>query len=139
MHAVGATWDTRAPRGCSAHPYRHRLAGIGSFGHITSAAPRVIVLGGGNTAMDCCRSARRLAEDVKVIVRSGFDEMKASPWEKRTPSTKAFHPELHVPKTFEHDNGRLTGMTFEIVQGRVRRQGPAQPGAHRRARCVRGV
>ena len=54
-----------------------------SFGHITRIGQRVIVLGGGNTAMDCCRSARRLGgTDVKVIVRSGFDEMKASPWEK---------------------------------------------------------
>src|SRR5665811_47188 len=54
-----------------------------SFGHVTSVGPRVIVLGGGNTAMDCCRSARRLGgSDVKVIVRSGFEEMKASPWEK---------------------------------------------------------
>ena len=51
-----------------------------SFGHITKIGKRVIVLGGGNTAMDCCRSARRLGgEDVKVIVRSPFDEMKASP------------------------------------------------------------
>jgi formate dehydrogenase beta subunit len=54
-----------------------------AFGHVTSISKRVIVLGGGNTAMDCCRSARRLGgEDVKVIVRSGFEEMKASPWEK---------------------------------------------------------
>ena len=54
-----------------------------SFGHVTSVGKRVIVLGGGNTAMDCCRSSRRLGgTDVKVIVRSGFDEMKASPWEK---------------------------------------------------------
>ncbi|HQP68380.1 MAG TPA: FAD-dependent oxidoreductase, partial [Quisquiliibacterium sp.] len=54
-----------------------------SFGHITAVGKRVIVLGGGNTAMDCCRTSRRLGgEDVKVIVRSGFDEMKASPWEK---------------------------------------------------------
>ncbi|HEX7112762.1 MAG TPA: FAD-dependent oxidoreductase, partial [Mizugakiibacter sp.] len=53
------------------------------FGHVTSVGKRVIVLGGGNTAMDCCRSAKRLGgEDVKVIVRSGFEEMKASPWEK---------------------------------------------------------
>src|SRR5687767_13654796 len=53
-----------------------------SFGHVTSIGQRVIVLGGGNTAMDCCRSARRLGgTDVKVIVRSGFEEMKASPWE----------------------------------------------------------
>ena len=54
-----------------------------SFGHITSIGRRVLVLGGGNTAMDCCRSARRLGGDeVKVVVRSGFEEMKASPWEK---------------------------------------------------------
>ena len=54
-----------------------------SFEHISKIGKRVIVLGGGNTAMDCCRTARRLGgEDVKVIVRSGFEEMKASPWEK---------------------------------------------------------
>ncbi len=89
-----------------------------SFGHITRVAPRVIVLGGGNTAMDCCRSARRLGgTDVKVIVRSGFDEMKASPWEKEDAQHEGI-PILnfHVPKTFVHDNGRLTGMTFEIVR-----------------------
>src|SRR5690348_12835627 len=54
-----------------------------SFGHIDKIGKRVIVLGGGNTAMDCCRTSRRLGgTDVKVIVRSGFEEMKASPWEK---------------------------------------------------------
>src|SRR3546814_1800803 len=54
-----------------------------SFEHVSSIGRRVIVLGGGNTAMDCCRTARRLGgDDVKVIVRSGFDEMKASPREK---------------------------------------------------------
>jgi NADPH-dependent glutamate synthase beta subunit-like oxidoreductase len=89
-----------------------------SFGHVTSVGERVIVLGGGNTAMDCCRSARRLGgRDVKVIVRSGFDEMKASPWEKED----ALHEgipilDFHVPKRFEHADGRLTGMTFEIVR-----------------------
>src|SRR5882724_5544 len=52
-----------------------------SFGHTDRIGKRVIVLGGGNTAMDCCRTSRRLGgEDVKVIVRSGFEEMKASPW-----------------------------------------------------------
>src|SRR6185295_5332517 len=50
------------------------------FGHVSKIGKRVIVLGGGNTAMDCCRSARRMgADDVKVIVRSTFDDMKASP------------------------------------------------------------
>ena len=54
-----------------------------SFGHTTGIGKRVIVLGGGNTAMDCCRTSKRIGgDDVKVIVRSGFDEMKASPWEK---------------------------------------------------------
>jgi formate dehydrogenase beta subunit len=88
-----------------------------SFGHITSVGKRVIVLGGGNTAMDCCRSARRLGgSDVKVIVRSGFDEMKASPWEKED----ALHEGIpilnfHSPKSFVHQAGKLTGMTFEVV------------------------
>jgi formate dehydrogenase (NADP+) beta subunit len=89
-----------------------------SFGHVTSVEPRVIVLGGGNTAMDCCRSARRLgARDVKVIVRSGFDEMKASPWEKED----AMHEGIpiinyHVPKAFVHEAGVLKGMRFEVVE-----------------------
>ena len=51
------------------------------------------MLGGGNTAMDCCRSSRRLGgEDVKVIVRSGFEEMKASPWEKED----AMHEDIPI-------------------------------------------
>src|SRR5712675_1118532 len=89
-----------------------------SFGHITSINKRVIVLGGGNTAMDCCRTARRLGgEDVKVIVRSGYDEMKASPWEKED----AVHEDIPilnflVPKSFTHDNGKLTGVVFEKVK-----------------------
>jgi formate dehydrogenase beta subunit len=89
-----------------------------SFGHITKIGKRVIVLGGGNTAMDCCRSSRRLGgEDVKVIVRSGFEEMKASPWEKED----AMHEDIPilnymVPKAFVRENGRLTGVTFEKVK-----------------------
>ncbi len=71
-----------------------------------------------HTAMDCCRSSRRLGgEDVKVIVRSGFDEMKASPWEKEDAQHEGI-PILNylVPKTFEHKNGKLAGMTFEKVK-----------------------
>jgi NADPH-dependent glutamate synthase beta subunit-like oxidoreductase len=88
-----------------------------SFGHVTAIGKRVIVLGGGNTAMDCCRSSRRLGGDeVKVIVRSGFDEMKASPWEKEDAMHEGI-PIMNylVPKTFTHDNGQLTGVTFEKV------------------------
>ncbi len=89
-----------------------------SFGHITSVGKRVIVLGGGNTAMDCCRSSRRLGgTDVKVIVRSGFDEMKASPWEKEDTIHEGIPIiNFHVPKSFEHKDGKLIGMTFEVVE-----------------------
>ena len=89
-----------------------------SFQHVTSVKKRVLVLGGGNTAMDCCRSARRLgAKDVKVVVRSGFDEMKASPWEKED----ALHEVIpilnyHVPRAYLHEGGKLKGMSFEIVK-----------------------
>jgi formate dehydrogenase (NADP+) beta subunit len=88
------------------------------FGHVEKVGRRVIVLGGGNTAMDCCRSARRLGGDeVTVVVRSGFDEMKASPWEKED----AMHESIpildyRVPKAFIHEDGRLTGMLFEKVR-----------------------
>jgi NADPH-dependent glutamate synthase beta subunit-like oxidoreductase len=89
-----------------------------SFGHVTSIGKRVIVLGGGNTAMDCCRSSRRLGgEDVKVVVRSGFEEMKASPWEKEDAMHEGIpiHNFL-VPKEFTHQNGKLTGVIFEKVK-----------------------
>src|SRR5688572_10945367 len=89
-----------------------------SFGHISKIGKRVIVLGGGNTAMDCCRSSRRLGgEDVKVIVRSGFEEMKASPWEKED----AMHEDIPilnmlVPREVLHEGGRVTGMLFDKVR-----------------------
>jgi len=109
-----------------------------SFGHVTSVGKKVIVLGGGNTAMDCCRSALRLgSSDVKVIVRSGYEEMKASPWEKED----AIHEGIpfinyHVPKTFEHKDGQLVGMTFEVVKavyddkGRRNLVPTGEPDAH---------
>ena len=77
----------------------------------------MIVLGGGNTAMDCCRSSLRLGGvDVKVVVRSGFAEMKASAWEKEDAMREGI-PILNylVPKAFIHKRGRLTGMAFEKV------------------------
>ncbi len=88
-----------------------------AFEHTHKIGKKVIVLGGGNTAMDCCRTSRRLGgEDVKVIVRSPFAEMKASPWEKED----AIHEDIpiidnHVPVRFATENGRLTGMWFEKV------------------------
>jgi NADPH-dependent glutamate synthase beta subunit-like oxidoreductase len=99
-----------------------------SFGHVEHSGRRVVVLGGGNTAMDCCRSARRLGgEEVKVVVRSGFEEMKASPWEKEDALREGI-PILNylVPKAFTHDEGRLTGVTFEKVAARHDGQGRRQ-------------
>ncbi|MET0539933.1 MAG: FAD-dependent oxidoreductase [Xanthobacteraceae bacterium] len=109
-----------------------------SFGHVNSIGKRVIVLGGGNTAMDCCRSARRLGgHDVKVVVRSGFDEMKASPWEKED----AMHEDIPilnylVPKEFTIESGRLSGVVFEKVKadydgkGRRRLVPTGEPDEH---------
>ena len=99
-----------------------------SFGHIEKIGRRVIVLGGGNTAMDCCRTSRRLGgEDVKVIVRSGYEEMKASPWEKEDAQHEGI-PILNylVPKSFTHEDGRLTGVRFEQVEPRIDERGRRQ-------------
>ncbi len=96
-----------------------------AFEHTDKIGKRVIVLGGGNTAMDCCRTARRLGGDeVKVIVRSPFASMKASPWEKED----AQHEDIpiidnHVPKSFVIENGRLVGMTFEKVEAKFDENG----------------
>jgi NADPH-dependent glutamate synthase beta subunit-like oxidoreductase len=89
-----------------------------SFGHIDKIGRRVVVLGGGNTAMDCCRSSRRLGgEEVTVVVRSGFEEMKASSWEKEDATHEGI-PILNwlVPKEFTHEWGELTGVLFEKVK-----------------------
>jgi len=96
-----------------------------SFGHIDKIGKRVIVLGGGNTAMDCCRSSKRLGgESVTVVVRSGFEEMKASPWEKEDAMHEGI-PILNylVPKEFLHAKGRLTGMSFEKVAAKYDEKG----------------
>ncbi|MFZ1751352.1 MAG: FAD-dependent oxidoreductase, partial [Saprospiraceae bacterium] len=88
-----------------------------AFEHTEKIGKRVLVLGGGNTAMDCCRTSRRLGgTEVKVVVRSPFDEMKASPWEKED----AMHEDIpiidnHVPKSFVIEEGKLVGMYFEKV------------------------
>lgn len=96
-----------------------------AFEHTAKVGKKVIVLGGGNTAMDCCRTARRLGGDeVKVFVRSPFAEMKASPWEKED----AAHEDIpiidnHVPKSFVVEGGVLKGMTFEKVTAEYDKDG----------------
>ncbi len=89
-----------------------------AFNHIEKIGQKVLVLGGGNTAMDCCRTSRRLGGDsVKVVVRSPAKEMKASPWEIEDAQREDIPMyECHVPKEFVVENGQLKGMVFELVK-----------------------
>ncbi len=89
-----------------------------AFGHTNAISGKVIVMGGGNTAMDCCRTALRLgAESVQVIVRSAFEVMKASDWEKEDAQGEGI-PIINnrPPKEFVHENGKLKGILFECVE-----------------------
>ena len=88
-----------------------------SFGHNDKAPKRVVVLGGGNTAMDCCRTAKRLgAKEVRVIVRSSFAAMKASPWEKADAKAEGIDIIVnHTPREFVQQNGKFVGVLFDQV------------------------
>ena len=96
-----------------------------AFGHTSKIGKRVVVLGGGNTAMDCCRTAKRLGgEDVKVIVRSAFDTMKASPWEIEDAQNEDIEIlNNHVPQKFLTENGKLCAVVFEKVKPEVDENG----------------
>lgn len=89
-----------------------------AFEHTSKIGKKVVVLGGGNTAMDCCRTAKRLGgEVVKVIVRSPFDEMKASPWEIEDAQNEDIEIlNNHVPEKFLVENGKLAGIVFQKVE-----------------------
>ncbi len=89
-----------------------------AFEHTDKIGKKVIVLGGGNTAMDCCRTSLRLgANDVKVIVRSPRAEMKASPWEIEDAEREGIPMyENHVPLEFVVEDGKLKGMKFDKVR-----------------------
>lgn len=89
-----------------------------AFEHITSIGKKVVVLGGGNTAMDCCRTARRLGgEEVTVSVRSTYEDMKASPWEKEDAMREGIPFECDtVPEEFIHENGKLKAIKVARVK-----------------------
>jgi formate dehydrogenase (NADP+) beta subunit len=88
------------------------------FGHVEAIAPRVLVIGVGNTAMDCCRSAKRLGgTDVKVMARRSRPHFKASPWELEDAEEERVEiVENHAPKRFLVEDGRLVGMEFERLE-----------------------
>ncbi|UCG76428.1 MAG: FAD-dependent oxidoreductase, partial [Gemmatimonadota bacterium] len=92
---------------------------------------RVLVIGVGNTAMDCCRTAKRLGgSDVKVMARKSKPYFKASEWELEDAEEELVEVvENHSPKRFLFEDGRLVGMEFELVSwsegsdGRLRAEG----------------
>lgn len=88
------------------------------FEHIKKIEPRVIIIGVGNTAMDCCRSAKRLgATDVKVVDRRGRKHFKASPWELEDAEEELVEIiENHAPKRMVVENGTLVGMEFDVLE-----------------------
>jgi len=93
------------------------LAGV-AFEHIKTVGKRVIVLGGGNTAMDCCRTSKRIGADVvNVVVRSPFKNMKASPWEIEDALREDIIIQNNMPpKEFVMENGKLIGVLFSKVK-----------------------
>ena len=95
------------------------------YRHVTEAPERVLVLGGGNTAMDCCRMAKRLGgDDVKVVVRSPKSEMKASPWEIEDAEEEGIPIiDNHSPKEFVVRAGKLVGMNFTRVEAQYDKKG----------------
>src|SRR6188474_1827178 len=90
------------------------------FGHVDTVGKRVLIIGVGNTAMDCCRSAKRLgATDVKVIARRTRKYFKASPWELEDAEEERVQIlENHSPVRFIVEGGKLTGMEFDTFTAR---------------------
>ncbi len=89
-----------------------------AFEHTDKVGQKVVIVGGGNTAMDCCRTAKRIGGDtVTVTVRSTYETMKASPWEKDDTLAEGI-PILanHSPKEFIVEDGKLVAMAFNVVE-----------------------
>ncbi|MCI0434414.1 MAG: FAD-dependent oxidoreductase [Gemmatimonadetes bacterium] len=88
------------------------------FGHVDSIGERVLIIGVGNTAMDCCRSSKRLGgKTVKVMARRPRPYFKASPWELEDAEEEGVEiVENYAPKRFVIENGRLVGMDFDHVE-----------------------
>lgn len=89
-----------------------------AFGHIENIGKRVLIIGVGNTAMDCCRTSLRLgADEVKVMARKPRDFFKASDWELEDAEEENVEIVInHSPKAFVVEDGKLTGMTFELME-----------------------
>jgi NADPH-dependent glutamate synthase beta subunit-like oxidoreductase/ferredoxin len=91
-----------------------------AFGHIDKIGEKVLIIGVGNTAMDCCRTSRRLGgKEIKVMARKPRGYFKASPWELDDAEEEQIEIVInHEPKSFVIENGRLTGMMFQRFESR---------------------
>jgi len=89
-----------------------------AFGHINSIAPKVVIIGGGNTAMDCCRTAKRIGgQDVKVVARKPYELLRASDWELEDAEEESIDIVTnHSPDRFIVEDGRLKAVLFENVK-----------------------
>ena len=89
-----------------------------AFEHTDKIGEKVLIIGVGNTAMDCCRTSLRLgARDVKVMARKPREFFKASPWELEDAEEENIEILVnHSPKAFVHKDGRLTGMMFDLME-----------------------
>ncbi len=131
---------TGAPRGKELNlPGRHDTENVHigidwlesiAFGHTESIGKRVLIIGVGNTAMDCCRSSLRLgAEDVKVMARKPRGFFKASEWELEDAEEENVEILVnHSPKEFVVENGKLVGMKFDKLEYKFDEQGRIDRG-----------
>lgn len=89
-----------------------------AFEHTKQIGKKVLIIGVGNTAMDCCRTSLRLgSDDVKVMARKPREFFKASPWELEDAEDENVEILVnHSPKRFVIENGKLTGMEFELME-----------------------
>jgi ferredoxin len=89
-----------------------------AFGHIDKVGEQVLIIGVGNTAMDCCRSSLRLGgKDIKVMARRPREYFKASPWELEDAEEEGVEILVnHAPTRFVVENGVLTGMEFDLLE-----------------------
>jgi NADPH-dependent glutamate synthase beta subunit-like oxidoreductase len=91
-----------------------------AFGHVDRIGERVLIIGVGNTAMDCCRTSRRLGgRDIKVMARKPRGYFKASPWELDDAEEEQVEIVVnHEPKRFVVEDGKLVGMEFQRYESR---------------------
>ncbi|MEM7282272.1 MAG: FAD-dependent oxidoreductase [Pseudomonadota bacterium] len=89
-----------------------------AFEHVKEIGKRVLIIGGGNTAMDCCRTSLRIGgEDVKVLARKPRNLLKASDWELEDAEEEKVDILLnHSPEEFVIEDGKLVGMKFAQVE-----------------------